>query len=140
MEAAEPALRPRPVVTPDTAFYWAGAREHVLLIQRCTGCSELRHPPTPMCPHCGSLGWDTVTASGSGSLLSYTVVHAPSVAPFQVPYVVGLIQLAEGTRVVAELTEVIPADVAIGMPLTLDFIEPDPDLTLPVFRPAVAAR
>jgi 3-oxo-4,17-pregnadiene-20-carboxyl-CoA hydratase alpha subunit len=139
MEPTGPALRPRPVITADTEFYWAGAREHRLLIQRCGACSALRHPPTPMCPQCGSLDWDTVTASGHGSLLSYTVVHAPVVAPFLVPYVVGVVELAEGTRVVAELVGVDPGDVSIGMALTLEFLEPDPELTLPVFRPAAGA-
>src|SRR5215831_17515725 len=44
----------RPVVTPDTAFFWQGTARHELRIQRCGGCGALRHPPGPMCPACGA--------------------------------------------------------------------------------------
>lgn len=133
-ESMPEALRPRPVSTLDTDFYWSGVRAHELRIQRCLSCSRLRHPPTPMCPYCGSLERDHITASGRGSVLSFTIVHvAPP--PFRPPFAVAVVELPEGTRVVAELIEVDPVDVAIGMQVQLDFIEPDPDLTLPVFKP-----
>jgi uncharacterized protein len=133
--AAPGALRPRPNVTLDTAFYFEAARERRLLIQRCTGCGRLRHPPTPACAHCGALGWDTVQSQGRGTLFSYTVIDAPVVPPFKPGHVVGLVELQEGVRVVAELVEVGRDEVAIGMPLEVAFLQCDPGLVLPVFRP-----
>lgn len=129
------ALRPRPNLTHDNAFYFEAARGHRLLIQRCTGCLRLRHPPTAACAQCGSLEWDSIESCGQGSLFSFTVVHAPVVAPFRPPYVVGVVELAEGTRVVANIVEVDPKAVAIGMLLEVGFMECDALLTLPVFRP-----
>lgn len=130
-------LRPRPVVTKDTSFFWDGARQHRLLIQRCAACHRLRHPPTAACASCGALTWDVIQSTGAGELYSYTVIHAPVVPPFEAPHIVGLVQLSEGTRLISELVGVDPAQVHIGMTLKLDWLDADADLALPVFRPAL---
>lgn len=130
--------RPRPAVTADTAYFFEGAREHRLLVQRCDACGRLRHPPSPVCPECRSYEWEAVPVSGRGELYSYTVNHHPQVPPFEYPLLVGLVELEEGLRVVADLIGVEPADVRIGMPLEVEFVECDSDLTLPMFRPAPA--
>jgi uncharacterized protein len=137
-ETATVGLRPRPVVTRDTAFFFEAARQHRLLIQRCERCGRLQHPPSAACPHCGSLELGTTEASGHGQLFSYTVVHAPKAPGFTLPQLVGLVELEEGTRLVAELVDVEPEQAEIGMALELDFLELDPDLTLPAFRPPAA--
>jgi len=129
-------LRPRPAITEDIAFWFEGARQHRLLIQRCTGCGDLRHPPLPACPRCRSFDWDTVEASGRGTVYSFVVVHYPQVPAFDYPLPIGLVELEEGTRLVADLVGLDPADWKIGMAVTVDFVDVDDDLTLPVFRPA----
>nr|WP_203722912.1 bifunctional MaoC family dehydratase N-terminal/OB-fold nucleic acid binding domain-containing protein [Streptomyces coelicoflavus] len=131
-----PVLRPRPAINRDNAFFFEGAKQHLLLIQRCAACSTLRHPPGPCCPECNSLEWDTVEASGRGHVYSYVVNHHPRHPAFDFPLVVAVVELAEGTRLITNLTGVAPDDVAIGMPVVLDWLDADPDLTLPVFRPA----
>lgn len=131
-----PALRPRPAVNRDNAFFFDGAKQHRLLIQRCAGCGVLRHPPGPCCPSCRSLEWDTVEASGRGQVYSFVVNHHPRHPAFDSPYLVAVVGLAEGTRLITNLTGVAPEDVTIGMPVVLDWLDADPDLTLPVFRPA----
>lgn len=131
------ALRPRPAVNRDNAFWFEGAREHRLLVQRCSACSVPRHPPGPCCPECGSLEWDTVEASGRGEVYSFVVNHHPRHPAFDFPHLVAVVALDEGTRLIADLTGVAPEDVAIGMPVVLDWLDADPDLSLPVFRPAV---
>jgi len=129
-------LRPRPAITEDIAFWFEGARQHRLLIQRCTACGDLRHPPLPACPRCRSFDWDTVEASGRGTVYSFVVVHYPQVPAFDYPLPIGLIELEEGTRLVADLDGLDPADWKIGMAVSVDFVDFDDDLTLPVFRPA----
>jgi uncharacterized OB-fold protein len=119
----------------DTQFFWDGASRHELLIQRCTSCGSLRHPPRTMCGACGSLEWDTVRAGGWGEVYSFVVIHHPPVPGFEMPYVVALVALEEGTRIVTSIVEVDPADVRIGMPVELDFLTVDDRLTLPVFKP-----
>ncbi|MEL7208434.1 MAG: MaoC family dehydratase N-terminal domain-containing protein [Actinomycetota bacterium] len=71
--------RPRPSINRDNAFWFEGVKDHRLLIQRCQGCGELRHPPGPACPACGSMDWDTVEATGRGTVYSFTVNHHPKV-------------------------------------------------------------
>jgi uncharacterized OB-fold protein len=128
--------RPRPALTQDNAFWFEGAKAHTLLIQHCTSCGTLRHPPLPACGTCQSFEWDTVTASGRGTLYSYVVVHYPKVAAFDYPLPIGLVELEEGTRLVANLDGVEPDDIVVGMALEARFVDFDDDLSLPVFVPA----
>ena len=129
-------LRPRPSVTLDNAFWFDGAREHRLLIQRCANCGVLRHPPRPRCDKCGSYEWNALEASGRGTVYSYVVNHHPKVAAFDYPLPIALVELEEGTRLVADLVGVEPAEIEIGLPVTVEWIDHDPELTLPAFRPA----
>jgi uncharacterized protein len=139
-ERRERPRRPRPALTQDNAFWFEGAREHKLLIQRCASCGKLRHPPRPMCGECRSLEWDTVEASGRGTVYSYVVNHHPQVPAFDYPLAVGLVELEEGTRLVANVVGVEPADVHVGMPVEVEFVDHDPELTLPAFHPARSER
>jgi uncharacterized OB-fold protein/predicted thioesterase len=126
--------RPRPVVNRDNAGYWQGIRERGLLIQRCTGCGALRLPWLPGCDGCGSADWDTVRAGGDGVVFSYVVMHHPPFPAFDPPYAVALVELAEGVRVLGNVVGVPYDKVRIGMPVRLEFLEPDGELTVPVFR------
>lgn len=130
------ALRPRPAVNPDNQFWFEAAKEHRLVVQRCASCKTLRHPPGPCCPECQSFEWDTVEASGRATLYSYVVAHHPRHPAFDYPLLVAVVELEEGTRLITNLVGVEPDDVVIGMPLTLEWLDADPDLTLPVFRPS----
>jgi len=126
--------RPRPAMSDDTRFFWEGAARRELLIQRCASCGSLRHPPGPMCPKCRSTEWDTVRATGRGEVFSFVVHHHPPVPGFQIPYVVALVELEEGTRLVANVVDVDPAAVTIGMPVEVTFLDVGEDLTVPAFR------
>jgi uncharacterized OB-fold protein/acyl dehydratase len=130
--------RPRPGVSHDNAFFWEGVAARQLRIQRCTGCGRLRHPPGPMCPHCHSLAWDAMPASGRGHVFSFVVAHHPAIPPFVYPHLVVLVELEEGTRLVSNLVGVEPTDVRIGMPVEVEFSEVEPGFVLPLFRPARA--
>jgi len=126
----------QPAVSPDTAFFWAGAREGELRIQRCAECGELRHPPGPMCPRCHATKRDHVTAEGRGVVHSYVVHHHPPVPGLTPPYVVALVELDEGVRMVGNLLGCPPEDAYVGMPVELEFQRMDDELTLPQWRPA----
>ncbi|HKF90717.1 MAG TPA: bifunctional MaoC family dehydratase N-terminal/OB-fold nucleic acid binding domain-containing protein [Acidimicrobiia bacterium] len=131
----ERPLRPRPALTQDNAFWFEGARQHRLLIQRCKQCGTLRHPPRPMCAECRSYEWDVVDASGRGTVYSFVVNHYPQVPAFAYPLAVGLIELEEGTRLVANVIGVEPSEIRVGMPVEVEWVDHDPDLSLPAFRP-----
>jgi uncharacterized OB-fold protein/acyl dehydratase len=128
--------RPRPALTQDNGWWFEACRRHRLLIQRCLSCGTLRHPAEPRCGQCQSPEWDTVPATGRGTVYSYVVNHYPQVPAFDYPLVVGLIELDEGTRLVANIVGLPPGDVVIGMPVEVEFVDHDEDLTLPAFHPA----
>lgn len=122
--------RPRPTQTQDTAFFWECANRHKLAIQRCCGCNTLRHPPMPVCPRCHDFAWDFIESAGTGSLFSYTTVHAPLAEPFGHPYSVGLVELDEGTRLVAELEDR-KGGWDIGMRVRVTFVDCEGGFALP---------
>ncbi|MGW3144274.1 bifunctional MaoC family dehydratase N-terminal/OB-fold nucleic acid binding domain-containing protein [Streptomyces sp. NPDC001177] len=131
------ARRPRPVVNRDNAGFWEGVARHRLLIQRCAGCGTLRHPWLPGCNTCGCLDWDTVEASGEGTVHSYVVMHHPPFPAFDPPYAVGLIELAEGVRMISNVVGVPYDKVRIGLPVRVEFRTYEDEegaLVLPVFR------
>jgi len=127
----------RPLITPDTAFFWAGTAVGELRIQRCGGCGSLRHPPGPMCPSCGQASdGGYVVAAGTGEVYSYVVHHHPPVPGKRLPMVVALVQLPEGVRMVGEMPGVRPDQVRIGLPVRATFVRVDEDLTLPAWKAA----
>jgi uncharacterized protein len=126
----------RPLVSQDTAFFWAGTAEGELRVQHCPACGRLRHPPGPMCPACGAEKQDWIVASGQGTVFSYVVHHHPKVPGKQPPFVVALVELDEGVRMLGELIDVDPAAVEIGMPVEVALTRIDDELTLPFWRPA----
>ncbi|MEH0545386.1 OB-fold domain-containing protein [Streptomyces sp. B21-105] len=126
--------RPRPVVNRDNAGFWEGVRDRRFLIQRCADCDTLRFPWLPGCNACGAAEWDVVEAGGAGTVFSYVVMHHPPFPAFSPPYAVGLIELAEGVRVISDVVDVPYDKVRVGMPVELEFRTYDDELTLPVFR------
>jgi 3-oxo-4,17-pregnadiene-20-carboxyl-CoA hydratase alpha subunit len=123
-----------PTVTRDDEFFWQGVAESRLLLARCARCANLQHPPSPMCPVCGSLEWTVQEASGRGTVHSWIVSRHPS-DPDELPRVVALVELEEGVRLVSNLQDVGPDRVTNDMAVELLFREVD-DVTLPQFRPA----
>ena len=136
-EAAIPKIkRPAPGVSDDNRFFWEGVKQGKLLIQRCKSCGDLHHPPGPVCPKCQSFDWDTIESSGKGTVYSFVVMHYPEVPPFEYPNPVGLIELEEGVRLIAQLVGIKPGDVQVGQKVQVEFNTfNDGELTLPQFRP-----
>jgi uncharacterized OB-fold protein/acyl dehydratase len=147
----DPARRPRPAINRDNQVIWDGYRKHELRVMRCKQCGSLHTPPIPRCSSCGAFDMDYRVASGRGRLYSYTIVHHPQVPGFRYPLVVGLVELEEGVRMVADLVGVSRDDVEVGMPVELEWLDSHPALvegavdsrgpiTLPQFRPATPPR
>ncbi|MDQ7030266.1 MAG: Zn-ribbon domain-containing OB-fold protein [Ardenticatenia bacterium] len=87
---------------------------------RCASCGAHHFPPRPVCPRCRGRHVEPYRFTGRGRVYSYTVVYqAPEGFEQYVPYVVALVDLEEGVRVTAQLTDVDPEEVAIGMPVEM---------------------
>lgn len=131
--------RPAPVVSADNQFFWEGVSRGELRIQRCAGCGRLRHPPRPMCPRCQSLDWSYVVSAGRGRVYSFVTHYRPTIPGFESPFVVALVQLDEGTRLITNLLDCEPGDVRIGTAVEVTFVSYADGVQLPQFRPAPQA-
>ncbi len=121
------------------SFYWRGAAEGVLLIQRCSACGLYIHYPRPVCRACLSRELSPTPVSGQGTLHSFTVMMQVF-HPFftdRLPYVVASVELPEQERlrVLANVVDCPVEEVRVGMPVEVTFRQLTPELTIPQFRP-----
>ncbi|MFF3439990.1 OB-fold domain-containing protein [Streptosporangium sp. NPDC002721] len=128
----------RPAVNADTAFFWEGVAAGELRIQKCADCGELRHPPGPVCPSCRSAARTFVTVSGEGEVYSYVVHHNPPVPGHRTPFVVAVVELPEGARIVGNVVDCDASRVGIGMPVRVTYRQMDDELILPMWVPREA--
>ncbi len=128
--------RLRPPLGHDNTWWWDGIAAGELRIQRCKECQTLRHPPRPMCGKCQSLEWDWAIATGAGTVYSFVVMHYPPIPGYDFPLLVALIDLDEGTRLVANVVGCKPSDVHVGMRVQAKIEAADEEMNLPFFYPA----
>jgi uncharacterized OB-fold protein/acyl dehydratase len=112
----------RPASSKDTKFFWDGVNAHELRIQKRPDGS-LQHPPVPALWAEREQTTDYVVASGNGTVFSFVVHHAPKVPGRTLPFVIALVELEEGVRMLGELRNVDPASVEIGMPVRAIYID-----------------
>jgi 3-oxo-4,17-pregnadiene-20-carboxyl-CoA hydratase alpha subunit len=118
----------------DNGWWWEGVDKGLLLIQKCKQCGELRHPPRPMCHVCHSTEWEGVPSGGQGSVNSWVVLHHPPIPGYELPLAIAVIDLEEGTRVVANIVDCPFEEIHIDMPVECSIEEIEPGYMLPVFR------
>ena len=115
----------RPSSSRDTKFFWDGVNAHELRIQKRPDGS-LQHPPVPALwadPKREVAPSDYQVASGKGTVFSFVVHHAPKVPGRTLPFVIALVELEEGVRMLGELRGVDPATVEVGMPVRATYID-----------------
>lgn len=132
-------LMMRPAASRDTQFFWDGVNAHELRIQKRPDGS-LQHPPVPAIWQDKEAPIDYVVATGRGTVFSFVVHHAPQVPGRTLPFVIALVELEEGVRMLGELRNVDPSAVKIGMPVQVTYIDfPDgesgPAWTLYAWQP-----
>ncbi len=123
-----------------TAAYWAGLREHKLMLQTCKDCGKITHPPGPLCTSCLSDKVEYRPASGRATLYAFTISHRPLHEEFRadLPYVVALVDLDEGVRIMTWIKDCQPEDLRIGMRVEIFFEKITDEVTLHRFRPLAA--
>lgn len=127
---------PNPIISPDGAPHWAAAREDRLVLQTCSDCNTPRFIPRHLCQECGSDRHDWRDASGSGVIHSLTTVHRGPTAAFRAntPYVVALIDLAEGPRMMTNIVGANADQAKIGDKVTVCFEERQDGAKIPQFQ------
>ncbi len=118
----DPEMMMRPAASRDTQFFWDGVNAHELRIQKRPD-GTLQHPPVPAVWQDREAPTEYVVASGRGTVFSYVVHHAPRVPGRTLPFVIALVELEEGVRMLGELRNVDPSEVEIGMPVSATYID-----------------
>jgi uncharacterized OB-fold protein len=121
----------------DIQAYWNACKEHKLMVQRCEQCGKFRFYPGTFCTNCLSSELEWKEVSGRGTVYSYSIVYRP---PFKnismdVPYVVALIELNEGVRMMSNIVECPLHEISVGMKVQVTFIENQDEKILPKFKP-----
>lgn len=124
----------------DSEAFWTGGADGELRIMRCGSCGLWLHPPRPVCRRCLSIDVVAEAVSGRGVVATYTVNHQAWIPGLEVPYVLALVELVEQPqlRIVTRLVDIVPADAAIGLAVTVRFEQVE-DVWLPLFGPEVPA-
>lgn len=125
-----------PQVTPETRHFWEGTRRGELLLQRCERCGSRYFPPRPVCPQCTSREIAPFRASGRGTVYAFTVVQRGQPDGPQTPYLLAVVELEEGARMLTRIVGC-PAScdsIRIGAAVRVEF-EPLGSLIVPVFSP-----
>jgi len=138
---ATPPASPKPIPTPETKPYWDAARRHVLMVQRCEDCQQCYFYPRPLCPNCLSRRVSWIECSGRGTLHTFVINHRPPRNyPVQEPFVIAMVQLDEGPRLLTNLIgiEADPAAIRCDMQVEVVFDDITPEIALPKFRPVRA--
>jgi uncharacterized protein len=135
--------RDRPLPAPDNVSreFWSGAARGELLFQRCPSCGHAQLYPRALCVRCGATPeWEA--ASGAGEVHTFTVIRQNLAQPFRElgPYVVAMIELAEGPRMMSNVTHVAPEAVTVGLEVTAYAVRVQDDLGIPYWRPVATGE
>ena len=134
----QPIPRPQPVPTPETLHYWEGTARGELRLQRCRGCQSTYFPPQPFCPACASDDVEIVRASGRGLLYSYVITERAAPG-FTAPYVIAVVELEEGPRLLTNIVGIDPDPEVLPLDLPVEVVfETVGEIALPMFRPSNA--
>ena len=109
-------VRPEPFVNADSKPYWSAAKEGRLVLQECADCGHVDFMPRHICPACWSDNRKWINAAGTGIIHSFSIVHRAPLPAFRddCPYVVALIDLTEGARMMTNIVGEDALKVAIG--------------------------
>jgi uncharacterized OB-fold protein len=129
----------RPTVDTDSESWWAAVQDRRLMVNVCGACGRSSLYVRPFCPHCWSEDVALTPASGRARLYTWTVVHQ-NAAPFDVrtPYVVAMVDLVEGPRLMTVIEDCPFESLCADMELAIAFRDDDDGFVVPVFRPAGA--
>jgi uncharacterized protein len=130
---------PQPRPNADTAPFWEGCFKGTLSFQRCTSCGHVRWPASFLCPKCHSTDSVWEQSSTRGTIYSYVVYHVAFDPAFKkdLPYVVALVDIESGPRMLSNIRGCPPEKIKIGMCVELSWEERG-NYRLPVFLPATA--
>jgi uncharacterized OB-fold protein len=126
-----------PPVGPGAEPFWEATRGHALVLPWCVACDRAMWYPREVCPACLATDIEWRPASGTGTVHATTVNHLPGPGrdASDGPYVVALIDLPEGVRMMSNVVNCAPDAVAVGMPVKITWKPMSDGRNLPQFEP-----
>ncbi len=99
------------------ARIWREKKAHYMLEGlRCKKCNSILYPPRPVCNKCSSRDLEPIRLPHEGKLISYTILHdTPYGFRSYAPLIIGIVELTNGVRVLATLTDVSSEEIRVGM-------------------------
>ncbi|MCS7126593.1 MAG: Zn-ribbon domain-containing OB-fold protein [Aigarchaeota archaeon] len=111
---------------------------------KCNHCGEVHFFKPLVCRRCRLREFNKVMLPETGKLIAYTIVRSPPCGfEEQTPYIIGFIELEDGTRILSQITDCYPEELKLGMKVEVTFRrvrEDDPDKIIAYgykFRPAI---
>lgn len=131
------SARLEPPISEASIPFWDATKQRQLVLQWCKSCDSVIHFPRAVCPSCLSDELEFRSATGRGSVYAFTVVHRPGNPTMEerVPYVVALVELDEGARMMSNVVGCEPTEVSVGMPVQVTWEELSDGRALPLFEP-----
>lgn len=128
-----------PKITEDSKHFWDACKRKELKLQYCNRCQKFQFPPRWLCNHCWALNLEWRTVDGKGVVYSFTVVHRSPEPAFQqsVPYVLALVDLDVGPRMMTNIIGCRPEEVKIGIKVEPAFVDSNGGMTLIKFKPTI---
>jgi uncharacterized OB-fold protein len=133
--AAPPLPQPDALTRP----FWEACRRHQLQVSSCEDCGRLFLPPGPCCPRCWSTKLTARAVSGRGRVFSFAIYRRAYHPAIPAPYVVALVELEEGPRLISNVVGCEPEEVEVDMPVQVCF-EDVGEFSLPRFQPVSGTR
>lgn len=127
--------RPLPQPDQDSEAFWQGTKEGKLLVQHCVACDRNQFFPRYFCTVCaGPVEW--IETSGQGEVHTFSIVRQNHTPPFNelVPYVLAIIDLDEGVRMMGNVIDIPVDQVTIGMRVQVRFVEETDAIWLPLWE------
>src|SRR5207249_8424710 len=109
--------------------FWDATREKRLVIQWCTACEAPVHFPREACPRCLGTALEYRPASGQGEIYARIVVPEPE------EFVVALVDLPEGVRLMTNIVNCPASEARVGLPVEVTWEPLSDGRHLPQFQP-----
>jgi uncharacterized OB-fold protein len=122
---------PAPAVNPEIKPFFDAAAQGQLMLKKCGACGQAHHYPRTICPFCASDRTEWITASGRGTIYSYSVMRR-----VPVPYAIGYVTLEEGVTMMSNIVDCDLDAIRIGQRVRVVFKPTDGGPPVPMFTPA----
>lgn len=132
--------KPLPEITDMTRPFWEGAKNGKLMLQKCARCNTYNFLPKPWCIECGCRELVWTEAKPFGTVYSYTISRTVAMNfpgwEDDLPLILCLVDLDDGARMYAHVTDCSPEEIRVGMRLQAYFVQISDEAGVPKFRPA----